>query len=314
MPNITDNHNYKNPKSAIRAYLGGSFDPVHEGHVQMAMAVYERLLSIAQEQQRDLQVSLLPNARSPFKAHSTDPAHRLAMLKLAIQGTPLQIDELELWQTPPVYTIDSVRALRQRYPHDSLIFIMGMDSARSLEQWKEGLALKDYVNLWVFGRVGMSGNRSDLYKTSDALTDKIVIKQEGVVREAVAQEIVVQKPIMQEAAALPASLKPLIVDTPADLITPPIQNLAKHNDLKNVYQGHIYIDYRPVIAVSSTQIRQQLGQTTIQTDITCQAGTQINAIMPINDIMSHTIPNPFAKWLNPAVYHYIIAHQLYSVA
>ncbi len=150
------------------------------------------------------------------------------------------MSELELWQTPPVYTIDSVCALRQQYPHDSLIFIMGMDSARSLEQWKEGLALTDYVNLWVFGRVGMSGNQSDLYKTSDALTDKSVIKQEAVVREAV-----VQKPIMQEAAALPTSLKPLIVDTPTNLITPPIQNLAKHNDLKNVHQGHIYIDSSP---------------------------------------------------------------------
>ncbi len=92
MPNITDDHDDKTPKSAIRAYLGGSFDPVHEGHVQMAMVVYEYLLSLAEEQQRDLQVSLLPNARSPFKAHSTDPAHRLAMLKLAIQGTPLQIE------------------------------------------------------------------------------------------------------------------------------------------------------------------------------------------------------------------------------
>ncbi|WP_407074208.1 nicotinate-nicotinamide nucleotide adenylyltransferase, partial [Psychrobacter sp. GW64-MNA-CIBAN-0177] len=91
------------------------------------------------QQQRALHVSLLPNARSPFKNESTNPKHRLAMLKLATLNTPLQIDELELWQAPPVYTIDSVRTLRQRYPHDSLIFIMGMDSARSLDKWKDGL-------------------------------------------------------------------------------------------------------------------------------------------------------------------------------
>lgn len=135
---------------AIRAYLGGSFDPVHNGHVQIALYVYDYLLPIAEQQQRALHVSLLPNARSPFKDKSTNPKHRLTMLKLARQESPLQINELELWQTPPVYTIDSVRTLRQRYPNDSLIFIMGMDSARSLDKWKDGLRLTDYVDLTDF--------------------------------------------------------------------------------------------------------------------------------------------------------------------
>jgi nicotinate-nucleotide adenylyltransferase len=118
MPHSKDYHLTKNAKPAIRAYLGGSFDPVHNGHLQMALYVYQSLLPIAEQQQHELQVSLLPNARSPFKADSTDPKHRLAMLKLAIKNTPLQINELELWQTPPVYTIDSVKTLRARYPHD----------------------------------------------------------------------------------------------------------------------------------------------------------------------------------------------------
>ncbi len=137
---------------AIRAYLGGSFNPVHKAHIEMAMKVYNALIPFANEQQCELQVSLLPNARSPFKQQSTDPKHRLAMLKLAIKNTPLHIDELELWQAPPVYTIDSVQTFRRRYPNDRLIFIMGMDSARSLEQWKQGLELTDYVNLWLFDR------------------------------------------------------------------------------------------------------------------------------------------------------------------
>nr|WP_317199544.1 nicotinate-nicotinamide nucleotide adenylyltransferase [uncultured Psychrobacter sp.] len=147
-PTLTQNIN-----PLIRVYLGGSFDPVHLGHIQMAMAVYECLAPIASEQNRKLHLSLLPNARSPFKTDSIDPQHRLAMLKLALQGTPLCIDELELWQAPPVYTIDSVRTLRSRYPNDSLIFVMGMDSARSLDKWQDGLALINYVNIWVFNRV-----------------------------------------------------------------------------------------------------------------------------------------------------------------
>ena len=150
--NPTLSHIKQHPKPAIRAYLGGSFNPVHNAHIEMAMQVYDSLAPIAAEQRCELQVSLLPNARSPFKLKSTAPKHRLAMLELAIQNTPLQIDELELWQQPPVYTIDSVYTLRQRYPQDILIFIMGIDSARSLEQWKQGLDLTDYVNLWIFDR------------------------------------------------------------------------------------------------------------------------------------------------------------------
>ena len=146
MPYSKDYHLTKNAKPAIRAYLGGSFDPVHNGHLQMALYVYQSLLPIAEQQQHELQVSLLPNARSPFKADSTDPKHRLAMLKLAIKNTPLQINELELWQTPPVYTIDSVKTLRARYPHDDLIFIMGMDSAPDPQFPGPGHAVVPYVN------------------------------------------------------------------------------------------------------------------------------------------------------------------------
>lgn len=309
MPNtaVTPHDNSSIP--AIRAYLGGSFDPVHEGHVQMAMIVYRHLLPIARQQQRDLRVSLLPNARSPFKTHSTDPEHRLSMLKLATQDTPLQIDELELWQAPPVYTIDSVRTLRQRYPHDALIFMMGMDSARSLDQWKDGLKLTDYVNLWIFSRVGMTGTHSTLVEPSHSLTEKDLVAQETIIKEAVIKETTSKK-----AMALPTSLKPLIIDSPIELVTPNTQNPTINKRLKNAYKGHIYIDSHPVMTVSSTQIRQQLQMMDSRADIMSQADTQITSAAPINAIMTDTPSNSFAKWLNPAVYHYIIAHQLYSAA
>ncbi|WP_201511444.1 nicotinate-nicotinamide nucleotide adenylyltransferase [Psychrobacter alimentarius] len=291
MPNTTDRLDDKTAGPAIRAYLGGSFDPVHQGHVQMAMYVYERFLPIAKQQQRDLHVSLLPNSRSPFKQKSTDPHHRLAMLKLATQSTPIQINELELWQTPPVYTIDSVRTLRQRYPNDSLIFIIGMDSALSLPHWKEGLALTDHVNLWIFSRSHVSyvSDKVDAY--NDILPDTDTIQ-----------------------AKLPAPLQSLVVDTPTELVTPITKALTVNTVLKSAHQGHIYIDARPVAAVSSTQIREQLPSAQDRLDIMQVADRQMTSIPPINDIMSHTASNPLTKWLNPAVYHYIIAHQLYSAA
>ena len=68
-------------------------------------------------------------------------------------------------------------------------------------------------------------------------------------------------------------------------------------------------------AISSTQIRQQLLRDLPQSANIKQATqTQIASLQPINDIIGDTAPNSFAKWLNPAVYQYIIAHQLYSAA
>ncbi|WP_201580800.1 nicotinate-nicotinamide nucleotide adenylyltransferase [Psychrobacter glacincola] len=301
MPNTSKNPQKSTPAPAIRAYLGGSFDPVHEGHLQMAMTVYQRLLPIAKQQQRALHVSLLPNARSPFKEKSTDPKHRLAMLKLATLNTPLQINELELWQTPPVYTIDSVRTLRQRYPHDSLIFIIGMDSALSLSKWKNGLELTDYVNLWVFNRDDLSDinhKNNHLLATTSHCANKTLVAQDA----------------MNLHTQLPAQLQSLRIDAPIDLLQPTSQASTDSRLLKNTHQGHIYIDSRPIATISSTQIRQQWQPTENRSNIISAAARQMTSIAPINDIIDNTAPNPLAKWLNPAVYQYIIAHQLYSAA
>lgn len=292
MPYSKDYHLTKNAKPAIRAYLGGSFDPVHNGHLQMALYVYQSLLPIAEQQQHELQVSLLPNARSPFKADSTDPKHRLAMLKLAIKNTPLQINELELWQTPPVYTIDSVKTLRARYPHDDLIFIMGMDSAQSLDKWKDGLTLTDHVNLWVFNRLSIAEN-DPINNDTNAETDKKLVNTDLVASNFTALR-----------SQLPIAMQHFITDSATDLVAPALKSLTASSNLKNAVQGRIYIDPRPVAAISSTQVRQQLRK----------QGSQNATLQPINAIINPTVPNSFAKWLNPAVYQYIIDHQLYSAA
>ena len=301
MLNMTNHKQTQHPAPAIRAYLGGSFDPVHKGHLQIAMYVYQHLLPLAKQLNHELHVSLLPNARSPFKQQSTDPKHRLAMLKLATINTPIQIDELELWQAPPVYTIDSVRTLRQRYPHDRLIFIIGMDSALSLSKWKEGLGLTDYVNLWIFNRDSLSD--VDVENNSFAENTKNLVDENHIAQD-----------VAELQSQLPAELQCLVIDSPTELITPNAQALANNSALKNNYQGQIYIDPRPVTAVSSTQVRQKLQKIPHALNIKHTAEMQIASLQPINDIMCNTELNPLAKWLNPAVYQYIIAHQLYSAA
>lgn len=132
----------------IRAYLGGSFDPIHLGHLQMAAAVLARL--------PEAFVYLLPTAGNPFKAAPTDNDTRLTLLKLALTAMPdtktLAIEPLELHRTPPVFTIDTLHTLRATFTDDTLIFIIGADSLASLPRWKDSQTLMQSVKFWVFAR------------------------------------------------------------------------------------------------------------------------------------------------------------------
>lgn len=136
--------------TTIRAYLGGSFDPVHLGHLTMAHQVFNRLSKHFSG--HEILTFLLPTAGNPFKGTPTPAQHRLAMLNLATQGTPIQIDSHEIKQTPPIYTIDTVRFLQKSHSDDVLILIMGKDSLLTLPTWKDGQALQQAINFWVFDR------------------------------------------------------------------------------------------------------------------------------------------------------------------
>ncbi|WP_432481361.1 nicotinate (nicotinamide) nucleotide adenylyltransferase [Moraxella sp. ZY200743] len=133
----------------IRAFLGGSFDPVHSSHLSMAMSVHNALSQAATD---PISVSLMPTKGNPFKGKPTTDEHRLTMLRLATDGTPIGIETCELDRTPPIYTIDTVRLLRQAHPNDQLIFILGQDSLYTLPTWKDSNEILDFVKIWAFWR------------------------------------------------------------------------------------------------------------------------------------------------------------------
>lgn len=127
---------------------GGSFDPVHRGHVATAEELLARLPF--------REIRFLPAARSPLKAAVTADAHRVAMLELALAGHPgLGLDRSELALPPPSYTIDTLRRFRTALgPEEPLVFILGLDSFLELPRWKDWQTLTDAAHLLVVSRPG----------------------------------------------------------------------------------------------------------------------------------------------------------------
>lgn len=130
--------------------LGGTFDPVHCGHLRLALEMRERL---------DLdRVCLLPapNPRLREKPRA-DVSRRLELLAAAIDGEPgLVVDTRELDRDGPTYTVETLESFRQEFPNESLVFILGMDSFQKLDLWHRWQKLLDLAHLAVAHRPGGS--------------------------------------------------------------------------------------------------------------------------------------------------------------
>jgi nicotinate-nucleotide adenylyltransferase len=129
--------------------FGGSFDPVHLGHLIAARVAAERL-GLAE-------VRFIPAAAQPHKGgrHVAGPEDRLAMLRLAIAGEPgFAVETLELERPGPSYTVDTLRALRAREPERPFILLVGADAARDLPRWREAEVIPSLARVAVLTRPG----------------------------------------------------------------------------------------------------------------------------------------------------------------
>jgi len=130
--------------------LGGTFDPIHVGHLDAADAARRAL-------QLD-QILLIPSSDPPHRA--TDPLasgfHRFALVALAIQGEPaLRASDMELARTGPSYTADTLRAVaRQGWLPSQIFFILGSDAFAEIATWREFPAVLDTANFVVIARPG----------------------------------------------------------------------------------------------------------------------------------------------------------------
>jgi nicotinate-nucleotide adenylyltransferase len=134
------------------ALLGGSFDPVHNGHVALG-ALFANLL------QPD-QLRIIP-AGNPWQkgALSAPAADRVRMLELAFAHEQLAvtIDQQEIQRSSATYTIDTLRNVRAEVgPEASIVFLMGADQLQHLDTWRDWRALFDLAHIGVAARPGFS--------------------------------------------------------------------------------------------------------------------------------------------------------------
>jgi nicotinate-nucleotide adenylyltransferase len=131
---------------------GGSFDPMHNGHLAVAEEA-RVVLGLAR-------VLIIPAARQPLKsqAQGATAEHRLAMARLACgENAAFVVDDVELRRPPPSYTIDTLLALRERLGAEvKLWFILGADAAAELPRWHRASELLTLVRLCIVGRPGFT--------------------------------------------------------------------------------------------------------------------------------------------------------------
>ena len=134
------------------ALLGGSFDPVHHGHVAVA-ALFEKLL------QPD-QLRIIPAGNPWQKSRSLASAEdRVAMLELAFAEAAIAVtlDRQEIERQGATYTVDTLRNVRAELgAQTSIVFLMGADQLQQLDTWRDWRALFDLAHIGVAARPGFS--------------------------------------------------------------------------------------------------------------------------------------------------------------
>jgi nicotinate-nucleotide adenylyltransferase len=141
---------------------GGTFDPIHLGHLHVITQLFEKDL---------VDQLLVVPAGEPLLRDNAPVAsaqQRRAMCQLALADLPqeiaskVQVNPIEILRMGPSYAIDTVEAVAQNYPGDSILLIVGQDAAEKLDQWHRIDELRGMVEFLVIGRPGYAGNGVDI--------------------------------------------------------------------------------------------------------------------------------------------------------
>jgi nicotinate-nucleotide adenylyltransferase len=144
--------------------LGGTFDPVHNGHLHLAEQA-QRFFNLEK-------VVFIPAYRSPHKL-ALEPVsceHRLAMLTLALEGRPnFSMDKIEISKNEVSYTIETLKELQSNHLDWNMFLILGADAFQAIDTWKQCSQLLDFCNILVGTRPGAE------LQVSDSVRDKLTL-------------------------------------------------------------------------------------------------------------------------------------------
>lgn len=155
--------------------LGGTFDPIHNGHLRTALDVQQRL-SLKE-------VRFIPCGEPPHRIKPVaEPTQRLAMVRAAIAGQEkFTLDDREIQRKGPSYMVDTLASLKQDFKDESLCLILGMDAFNGLQQWYQWQRIFDLANIVVMQRPDMKGqvelNKRQLLLVKDRLLDVDALKR-----------------------------------------------------------------------------------------------------------------------------------------
>jgi nicotinate-nucleotide adenylyltransferase len=131
--------------------LGGTFDPIHNGHLIAASSVYEEL---------DLDSVVFIPAGDPWQKRDRELStgqQRLEMVKLATSDDPrFQVSDIEIARSGPTYAIDTVREWKKLNPSDEIFWIVGSDALSGIPSWHEWEAFVSEVTVVAVNRVGQN--------------------------------------------------------------------------------------------------------------------------------------------------------------
>jgi len=138
----------------VIAVFGGTFDPVHFAHLKMAQAVR---VALGVDELR-----LLPCGRPPHRVPTeASVEQRRSMLEMALEDQPgLIMDDRELSRPGPSYMVDTLASMRQQYPADPIVLIMGLDALSALHRWHHWQDLFQYAHILVLGRPGYKASEN----------------------------------------------------------------------------------------------------------------------------------------------------------
>lgn len=187
--------------------LGGTFDPVHRGH-----------LTVAEEARASLsldEILLVPAGQPQLKpAQSITPAeHRLQMLRLAIADRPhFKVSTVEIERPGPSYTVDTIDELRRQYgSQDEIFFILGWDRLPQLAEWREPARLIKMCYLVAVPRPGFHRPDLDALENSiPGITERVVLLDKPLIN--------ISASAIRELAWRGLSLRHLVPESVAEYI------------------------------------------------------------------------------------------------